>query len=202
MSNVSTIFPITVVAAIGIFLLKEILEWRRREAANKRKVSAIKRLIADDMERNKWTLGSLRRLLSDLSTVIPAGGRTYLTSEAGYPRVHIERLNPDGELERSSSSRIPHVHRSACEKYVMDAATVDVALFSEILETLDSLAELENIRSQAINLIEGRVEEIGPENFIAGLADYAGDEIPDIEAQLGKLYRLCTGKDLAEHRVR
>ncbi len=58
--------PATVIVAIILFFVKELLEVNRRRKANARKRLAIRRLVADEIERNNWTIKRLREGISEL----------------------------------------------------------------------------------------------------------------------------------------
>ena len=46
------IFPVTVIVAISLFLIKEFVELYRRVMADKRKISAMKKLLANEIDRS------------------------------------------------------------------------------------------------------------------------------------------------------
>ena len=58
--------PATVVVTILLFLIKEFLECLRKRSERIRKISAIKILIAEELERNHWALVSMFRVLNIL----------------------------------------------------------------------------------------------------------------------------------------
>tara|TARA_R110001599_G_scaffold305926_4_gene512349 strand:- start:570 stop:794 length:225 start_codon:yes stop_codon:yes gene_type:complete len=53
------LIPITVISAISLFVIKEITEVIRKRNASQRKISAIKCLLAEEIEINYWAWKNL-----------------------------------------------------------------------------------------------------------------------------------------------
>jgi len=58
--------PATVVVAIVLFLIKELLKLGRKRAERARKRSATKVLLAEELEKHHWALVSMFRILDSL----------------------------------------------------------------------------------------------------------------------------------------
>lgn len=200
MTDPLSIIPITVVAAIVIFVAKEVIEGFRRHSANQRKVQALRALLARECELNLWTIKTLRRILLPFSKpddpTVPMSLSVERTS-GGLPYVKV--VSGDGEYEAHMG--IPSVHRELMSKFLLDIATLDKLLFSFMEPAYDELAEVEHVRESLIN-INDKPEQIAARDFVRGFAQYAVDVLQDAERKLGALYVHCTGKPLEQHRLR
>jgi hypothetical protein len=65
-NHLPSILPITVVAAIILFVTKEVFEFFRRRSERSRRLSAIKLLLAEEIEKNHWAHASMFRALEDI----------------------------------------------------------------------------------------------------------------------------------------
>lgn len=195
LADAGRFLPITVVAAIVLFVVKEGLEANRRRKTDARKRKAIRRLIADEIERNHWTIKRLRdgvlqierRILELDSTLmirVGALGERYVRREEG------------GEM--ASEFPIGRVHSEALSSNLLLLAEIDEAIFEEALEVSDAFKELDHV-------LKSMIEHLSNDNdtgFLEGFADYARNEIADCEKTLRCFYKSVTGRSLKEHRVR
>ncbi|HHQ6565617.1 TPA: hypothetical protein ACSTJX_000413 [Serratia fonticola] len=70
----SSFLPITVIFAIGLFILKEVVEFIKKHKANNRKVFAMKRLFSRECEKNLWTIKILKRVFDCIKKYDDEGG--------------------------------------------------------------------------------------------------------------------------------
>ena len=168
--------PVTVIAAIVLFFVKELLEVNRRRNANARKRLAIRRLIADEIERNNWTIKRLREGISELEQATEVPGST-LSIRTGVLGERYFRREMSGRL--ASEFPIGTVH-------------------SEALEVSDATKELDHVLKSMIELVSNEVGSVYREGFTG----YARNEIADCEKILSDFYRNITGRNLEGLRIR
>ena len=66
MESFSSILPATVVAAVVLFVLKELFEGVRRYRGDQRKKQALRSLLARECELNHWTIKSIRDIVETI----------------------------------------------------------------------------------------------------------------------------------------
>jgi len=185
-----TLLPVTVIAAIGIFFAREILEAIRRRMANGRKRHALRLLLAAECERNQWFIKWMRRniekaLECEADMVIEVRKKP-----AGY-----DVLTISGE-KMLSSSAMPNVTIHSTDKYLFEAASVDPKLFNALEAVAAHLPVLSHLR-------QGLIEHVADDReWLSAWGEYAREELDDVESSLKALYLVCTGKAEVPHRVR
>jgi hypothetical protein len=192
----SSFLPITVVFAIGLFILKEVLEFIKKNNAQKRKVSAMKKLFSRECEKNFWTVKILRSVLKEI-----------YDGYESHKEIHVRfsEYNPsyvfviEGEDEASGHS-ISKTHRELMDKNLMETAVLDKLFFKKLEDACDALAELDHVRDSFLN-INNTSEEIG-DGLLSAFADYGLNELDDIQKSLNELYKYCTGGELKNARLR
>lgn len=195
-----TLLPITAVVAIVVFAIKETLEHFRRRSADRRKLAGLISLLARECELNYATIKLLRHIVEKIPNDEHPDPQFSLSigwkpSGRPYARVLSESRGMQWQLG------IPQVHRELMSKFLLDVATLDKRLFELMEPAYDGLAEVEHVRESLLNF-EEEVESMRPEDYLAGLADYASGELQGAEDALRKLYTYCTGKPLTRHRLR
>lgn len=195
-----TLVPITVIAAVLLFVIKEFVEAIRRACADSRKVHALKTLLARECELNLWTIKALRSILIDIPKSDGEHPEIVVRIERRESGSPIARItSADGGLE--STRPIPRAHRELMSKYLLDVATLDKKLFQVLEPAYDGIAELEHVRESLVRVHENEEESQMP-GLIGSFAEYALEEICCTEEALASLYRHCTGKPLEKHRLR
>lgn len=198
MDTLPSIFPVTVIAAVVLFFVKEGVEFYRRMGGEKRKKKAFKKLFSRECELNHWVLKSLRAAVEDI--------RQELEKKSGasfhiYPR-------PDGSYglrildkheQLKSGSVIPEPKRDLMEKGLLEIATSDEELFNVLERGYDTVAELTHLRNSLFEYIE----EDDDMDYLGGFVDfYAVQVLNDSYENLDSLYFNCTGQHLKDHRLR
>jgi hypothetical protein len=199
MQNFTTILPATALVAILLFVAREVLEFRRRKASDKRKVSALKTVLARECELNHTTISSLIDIFTSVDTIDNPNPDTRVTIErtpSGRPYARIESKSAGG-----SQLGIPEVHKEIMAKVLLEVASADRELFETMEPAYDGLAEVEHVRQMLVN-IDDAPQAIGPTGFLEGLAGYALRELPKTLASSKSLYLHCTGKELTKFRLR
>jgi len=189
------LLPVTVVGAIILFILREVIEGTRRKRSNSRKRTAIRRLIADEIERNNWTIKSMRHMIETIELAIK-NPETSLEIRSGVRGELYLRHNKDGEAY--SQSPFGKVHNDALSANLLSLAEVDQPVFDKALEVSDALKELDHVLNSMVKHIGGDFEYA----FLEGLVEFATDEIADCEKTLSDFYERITGQALKEHRLR
>lgn len=192
----SSFFTGAVVVAICTFVAKEVLEFIRRLKADRRKVAAYKLLLADEVEKNNWVIRSLRFDLKELKEDWSTSTVTMEINKAGQKRLKI--VSEDGE----SSGVLPDVSRMIVTKVFTDIAVLDEKLFSAATEAYEAVSELEHVKNSLIEFVMTDDKLKQSSGFRDSFVDYAFREIADAYVSLSKLYKLCTGNDLADHKLR
>lgn len=195
LADAGRFLPITVVAAIVLFVVKEGLEANRRWKANARKRKAVRRLIADEIERNHWTIKQLRDGVFQIERhILEADSRLMIHVSAIGERFF--RREEGGKM--ASQFPIGRVHAEALSSNLLALAEIDEAIFEEALKANDALKELDHV-------LKSMIEHLSNDNdpgFLEGLADYAKKEIADCEKTLQGFYKSVTGRALDSHRLR
>ena len=194
------LIPVTVVAAITLFFVKEAVEAVRRHLSDKRKIHGLKTLFARECELNLWTIKALRSILVNVPKPDDSTPQTIVQIEHREDKVPYARIiSDDGASE--SSGPIPIVHRELMTKYLLDTATLDKELFDDLEVAYDALADLSHVRQSLVQVHEDQARMNIP-GFFGSFAEWALEELDEIEGALASLYKHCTGGALEKHRLR
>jgi hypothetical protein len=184
----SNVFPITVIAAIVLFVFKEIVELIKRSREKARKISAYKILIAEEMLKNAWALIPLRMAMEKLDDL-----------KRQVSIIH----NSDGSCHLLTSSSdeqsklyIQPFYSAIFDKYLVDIAVIDKSFFSKIMVTYQSIAEARVGRATLFELSADPVHDFSRQLYIAGLRN----TLAVAEDSIKQTYSLCTGKELNAHK--
>jgi hypothetical protein len=192
------LLPITAVVAVCLFALKELIEAFRRYFAERRRIRAIKSLIAVECELNLWAVKSLTHVLETIRDDLAAEGKPEF--KLFFPRdgrVRFKSTQGDGSY---IGFAIAPVHTEHLTKNTLEIATFGGSFDRAAREALEALSDLEHLRQSVIYFVEpdDKDDLVHRESFL----DYAFSELPEIKRLLGLLYKECTGNELVEHRVR
>lgn len=192
----SNLFPITVIAAISLFLIKELVELYRRTMADKRKSSAIKKLLSSEIEKNNWVIKSLRR---HLQSVQDRWHESEFVVVSSYPSGYriAERRNDGG----SGSAPLFQVSTTVFDKVVFELPVLDEALFKLAENAYESLAEVMHVSNSLVEHINNK-DELPADDLMAEFCEYALEEIDEAYKHLSILYNKCTGEELKSHKLR
>lgn len=188
------LIPITVISAVSLFVIKEIVEIFRKRKALKRKVSAIKSLLVEEIELNHWVWLQFSALVETIKDSPEGTQYCILSSKSGYER--FEFLKPDGS---GGGKSFPKVSEIYYQKVILDIAELDKEFYEKSIEYNKAIADLHHVRG---NVYESIDEINKSHHFSQGFISYTEDELPDIYAKMNSLYFYCTGKKLEKHRMR
>ena len=192
-----TFLPVTVVAAIALFVLKESFELVRRYKSEGRTKKALRALLAVECERNHFTVKNLRGILE----VVQA----WKQDDPFSIKISL-KFSRDGEITfhqltyddgAGSQSVVRTTHRDFMSKQLLAVATLDADLYRALQPALDAVNEMEHVRQSLISHMED------PERtHLAGFAEYGLKELDVAFNKLNTLYITCTGKELENYRIR
>jgi hypothetical protein len=188
------------VAAIIMFLVKEVVEAVRRHLGDKRKIHGLKTLFARECELNLWTIMALRSILVNVPKPDDSTPQTIVRIEHTEDKAHYALIISNDGASKATRP-IPIVHRELMTKYLLDTATLNKELFGDLEVAYDALADLSHVRQSLIQVHEDQAQMNIPE-FFCSFAEWALDELDEIESALALLYKHCTGGMLENHRLR
>lgn len=162
----SDLFPITVVTAIFLFFVKELFELYRRVMNDRRKLSAIKNLLAVEIEKNSWTLKNLKTQLEEIKNNPDSSIFEVVLGKNELPRFVYKRN--DG---RGGSSPIFKVSSTIFDKVIIELAVLAPKVFELAEQAYEGVAEVQHIRTSLIENLTNKEQET-PEEFIASFAEY------------------------------
>jgi hypothetical protein len=194
----ASLLPATVVAAVALFFVKEVVEGIRRWRADARKGRAFRTLLARECELNHWTYKRLKETLlaiqEDFEKELAA---EYSITHSNSEEV-VFRQEHDGILR--SQWTLPDARTELMSKVMLDVAILDKSLFDSLEAAYDSAINMRHVRNSLMRFIENDEEEI--KSFFGGFLEYGLAQLEEILVDLDKLYRKCTGMDLKFIRVR
>jgi hypothetical protein len=195
----ASLLPATVIAAIALFFVKEVVESIRRWRADARKGRAFRTLLARECELNHWTYKRLKEALLAIQEDFQKG----LTAEYSIRRltsgeVMFRRQEHHGR--GWSEGGLPDAHTDLMSKVMLDVATLDKSLFACLEPAYDAAINMSHVRESFMRFIES--DEQDRQMFFRDFLEYGLDQLEEILADLENLYRKCTGKKLEFIRVR
>ena len=192
--------PITVSVAIALFLLKEVLEIRRRFLERKRKTNAAKLLLSQELEKNHWALVSFFRVLQEIKDAQTSAPNAIFRLQVARDGSEHYRVKEEPEDQDESGGWIATFRTDTYEKQLATLAEYDQKLYEIINETYDEIFELIHYRETLTQFLAG--EAMAPDDMTQHfLADLATEK-DDYYNEINKGYRALTGKDLKEWRLR
>lgn len=197
-AGISQLVPITVLAAVLLFGAREILELRRRKAADKRKRQAFMKVLARECELNLWRIERLSEVLSAMQEAGVKDDASLVQTTKGGEDSFIVIVGPAGN---SRGLALRPVTRSTVEKHLVEIAALDEQLYSLCDALLDGLADTQHVFRC---LTEGPPIHFPstPGNYYDGVATYGIKAIATAKTSMSKLYKECTGHELSRGRVR
>lgn len=185
--------PITAVVALGVFVLREFLEWRRRRATEVRKLRAMKRIVARECVGNHRSILRLIEAYELIQTAKVAEDPERLRisqTRTGHYSIMIH--NPDGT---GSGWNLRPIQRDTLLKHLSEVAALDDELF-KLCEIVISV--LESSAYSFSMLVHGPEPHWGVplEVFYGAVPVGALAQLRAAEVELEKLHVFCTGESL------
>jgi hypothetical protein len=197
MESLLSLLPVTVVVAVALFALKEVIEGIRRYRGDRRKKKALRMLLARECELNHWTIKCIRHIVETIRDESEDGAEfEFIFPKSG--KVLFRVKYPDSEYK--SGSVLVETHREVMDKNLLEVATLDKKLYSALQPAYDAVTELDHVRQSLIYFVDP--EDDQDKMHLDGFTHYALDELQDVFSKLVVLYKECTGEDLEAHRLR
>ncbi|MGO4389230.1 hypothetical protein AB4Y85_17015 [Microvirga sp. 2YAF29] len=195
-----SLLPVTVVVAISLFVLKEVLEFIKRRRADRRKGQAFRTLLARECEVNHWAQWRLEVTLREVHGDHEEGIEAeYIAKELPGGDALWRRKDPDGGY---SGGGLPDARTDLMSKLMVEIATIDKKLFTPLEDAYDSLITMRHIRASLLMFVTSKEEE--DQMHFEDFPEYGLSELEGVKEDLDKLYRECTGRPLtgSDKRVR
>lgn len=191
-----TLIPASAFVAICLFILRELLDWRRKSKARKNEFRALKKLFARECQL-AWNIKEQIKTLCekfapyeakpmhecplDLSITKTTAGKTrYTVTENDVPRW-------GGTLSQPSVATFT--------KHLYDVSKIDSVFYENINLAYTAVIELKHFYESLVDN-KDTSHLIGLDNVMYGFSGYALKEIIWIERELKALYQYCTGEEL------
>lgn len=189
-------FPITVIAAMTLFILKEIFEAIKKSNERKRKIRALKLLMAEEIELNYWVFKQIESLIRGVDENFKNIASVFRVkkSKAGVERFECEREDGGGWGQGFPAVRDDRYHKLAVE-----IASLDELFYGKLSNCYLSIAELKHFRDGVYSYID---EDGEKKELVGGFLSYVKSGLPKIYIDLNDLYLFCKGKNLETHRLR
>tara|TARA_R100001369_G_scaffold84847_1_gene117999 strand:- start:740 stop:1390 length:651 start_codon:yes stop_codon:yes gene_type:complete len=198
--NSAQYLPITVTTAIALFVIKEVLDHKRKGRERLRKLNAIKLLLSQELEKNYWALISFFRVLVEIKEAkIESPNAVFRLHVARNGSEHF-RIKNEPEDENEQGIWIANFHTTLYEKHIATLAEYDEVLYQKVNAAYEDIFELIHYRETLTSFLAGESDD--PIDLTRWfLADMASEK-KDYYNQLSNSYRTLTGKDLKDWRLR
>lgn len=192
--------PVTVTAAIVLFVVKEVLEIRRKRQERVRKTNAAKLLLSQELEKNHWALVSFFRILTEMKVAETDAPRAVFRLHVARDGSEHFRIKEEPEDESESGFWIATFQTSLYEKHLATLAEYDQALYKVVNETYKEVFELIHYRETLTSFLAG--ESNAPADMTRRFLSDMAAEKDDYYNALNKSYRAFTCNDLKAVRLR
>ena len=189
--NLNSILPITVVAAIVLFVIKEVVEFIKRILERRRKISAYKVLLSEELAKNSSALGFLKRICNEINDgeVLDV---SYKKTSSGTDRLTVRSASG------SSNLYFWTLHSSVFERLVAELAAADRDLFTPVSKAYAKISEVKHVRESIIDFTELDM----PKHLFQGLGSYGIARIDDAVSAVSEAYLKLSGKELTDVKLR
>ncbi|HCG9876123.1 TPA: hypothetical protein NJ716_003109 [Vibrio parahaemolyticus] len=196
-SKLGSLLPVTVVVAIALFVLREVVDLIKKHREKQRKTKAVKLLLAEELERNHWALSTVFRVINEIKQYTDE--KKVVEYSLVIARNGKEHYHAEFE-EGHSGLAIFRFDFSVYDKLLVSIAELDEQLFEALSSTYTETRELNHYRDTLLDYLSG--EDLAPNRemtlgFLCGLAD---DEVLYYE-HLNSSYQLLTGQKLERKRL-
>lgn len=190
--------PLTVATAVILFVARELIESVRRYRSRARKAEAIRTLLVEELELNKWAIGSLKNILKEIASEMEFDSESkFLLKRDASGGVHYRCRRSDGG---GGGSAIPDVHRKHYDAFLPDLAEVDRVLFEEARKGYEGIGQLEHVRNSLVAYLAE--DEPDERCHLQGFPSYGLGVLDKVERKMGALYVFCCGRPYEKARLR
>tara|TARA_B100001059_G_scaffold232434_1_gene270237 strand:+ start:5150 stop:5896 length:747 start_codon:yes stop_codon:yes gene_type:complete len=197
-----SLIPITVIVAVILFMVKEVLEYNRKEKANSRKLNAYRMLLAEELELNFGALKSIDGTCGELeSNKDEWRGATYEAKFKESDNLYVHATY-NGDLVLCNPVR--KVRMKQYDNLLVSIAELDEDFYLKVKNGYKYVTELEHLYSSIIKGLQAKDNnEPFPSDITqSGFLGYALAEVGRIEPELKKLYKECAGSIELKARIR
>lgn len=197
-----TLVPASAFVAIGLFILREWLDWRRKSRARKAEIRALKQIFARECQL-AWSIclqikGICERFapyegptmdacpFNFSTTTTTAGKVRYIITENGNP-------GSGGALSKPSVSTF--------SKHLYDISKLDDDFYEKAYSAYTSVIELKHFYDSLVDS-EDTSRLLNINTAMIGFSGYALKGTAQIELNLKALYKYCAEKELTEGLLR
>jgi len=186
-----SIIPITVVAAVCLFFVKEFVEFFKKRNEKNNKILAYKRLLAEEFKVNLSAL-KFMHIICGLAQDEDVESLQYRKSASGTERLDVTVYG------KTAQQFFWRINTSVFDKVMSDLAALDGKLFNEVAGVYEKLSEVKHVRESLIDFAEFTM----PKHLIRGLGRYGEDKIAVAEEALREVFPLLSGSKLVEAKLR
>jgi hypothetical protein len=198
MEWLTPLLPATVIAAVALFILKEVVEFFKRWRADGRKRRALRVLLARECELNCLVQTRLTNALTEIQEDLPMKPRDEYLIERRESGEVIYSQRYEGRL--TAQFALPAIQTDLMSKVMLDVAILDNFLFAHLQDAYDATMSLKHVRQSLIDFLESDKEE--DKIHFEAFPDWALRELARVRLSLQKLYEACTGEKEIKARVR
>ncbi|EFD4920188.1 hypothetical protein ACUWQO_003589 [Escherichia coli] len=197
-----TLIPASAFVAIFLFIIRELLDCRRKSKARKNEIRALKQIFARECQVAWHINGQIKKLcetfepyekkpqherILDLQVFKTTAGKTrYIVLKSG---------------RKQSGGLLPEPSTENFSRFLYDVSKTDSVFYEKMDAAFKAIVELKHFYDSIVdNKDSAQIIEI--ENIMIGFSGYALKEITWIEENLRALYQFCTGEELTEGLLR
>jgi hypothetical protein len=196
--NLAELLPITVYAAIILFIIKECWEIVKAKRKSNKTKRTINILLKYEIELNFWSLKSFFKLVESLNEYKSLNEIKLSLSKGIESNYSVKIKELGGGF---SGQSVPPFHFERFNSLLFQIGELGEETYEKIQTAYSTLRELDDYRTQALNLFAGNYEWLEfPEmtfNFLKGKAK----EYDDYYQDLNFAYLCITGGQLKEFRL-
>lgn len=196
--NLAELLPITVYAAIILFIIKECWEIVKAKRKSNKTKRTINILLKYEIELNFWSLKSFFKLVESLNEYESLDEIKLSLNKGIESNYCVKIKEPGGGF---SGQAVPPFHFERFNSLLFQIGELGERTYEKIQTAYSTLRELDDYRTQALNLFAGNYEWLEfPDmtfNFLKGKAK----EYEDYYQDLNLAYLCITGGQLKEFRL-
>lgn len=191
------LFPITVIAAIALFFTKETIEFYKKGKERKRKISAIKTLISEEIRLNYWAFHQIKYILEFEVKLMKDPIYKIREKKCGNEMFEITSTSEKG----IAWNPFPKISETIYHKNILYVAEQEPDLYKLALNYHNAITELQHIR----NGFYEHIDDSGSNTeFRCPFIEQTPEELPDIYESMNVFFIECTGFNLEsyDHKMR
>lgn len=201
-TNLSDFMPITVMVAVLLFIIRELIDKVKRRRQDKNKKKAISYLIGEEIKINYWSLTSLFRAYEQLSQLFEVAPNAIYRVKTTRFNKDIFEYKEEPEDEIWSGHPIPKFINDKYNLLLPSLAELDIELADKLETTYQNIAELEHFRQTLVLFLANEDYEEVFHNMVKHFIQNFIEEKDEYFEKLNKVYVDLVGEDLTKWRLR